>query len=121
MQPRSRAQQVGIQLLTPKFKTPNPVQGRELHNAVDSALRSVNLYNGGVGDKQVGGGAWWWSRGIQRGEGRPQSARTRVQNKRPARSDNPRCSRPLIIEEIQHPRASVPLRPCARFASSAAA
>ena len=29
------------------------LQGAELTAAVDAALQSVNLYNGGVGDKQV--------------------------------------------------------------------
>lgn len=28
-------------------------QGLQLHEAVNAALRSVNLFNGGVGDKQV--------------------------------------------------------------------
>ena len=32
-------------------------QGAELKHAVDTALRSVNLFNGGVGDKQVSWGA----------------------------------------------------------------
>lgn len=32
------------------------LKGRELAAAVDAALQSVNLYNGGVGDKQVRGG-----------------------------------------------------------------
>lgn len=30
-----------------------PTQGTELKEAVDAALKSVNLYNSGVGDKQV--------------------------------------------------------------------
>ena len=29
------------------------LQGRQLQEAVNAALRSVNLFNGGVGDKQV--------------------------------------------------------------------
>ena len=30
------------------------VQGLQLQEAVNTALRSVNLFNGGVGDKRVG-------------------------------------------------------------------